>query len=113
MLDSADNSSSSALSRVKELQEEIARLSAQARDEALAQANAAVRTLKALGFSYQLIDGSGTADPRRRKQKALDCRVCGFATDPPHNARKHKFQGEAPQPFTEVELLEFGLRRNA
>lgn len=102
----------SALARVHELQQEIARLSAQARDEAIAQASQAVQILNALGLPYRLVDDTVRAPVRKRKQRSLDCHICGFTTDPPHNARKHKAQGDDARAFTDDELVTLGLRRS-
>jgi len=34
-----------------------------------------------------------------------------FATNPPHDSRKHRRQGEEKRPFTQEELEELGLER--
>lgn len=101
-----------ALSRFRQLQEELSQLSALAKEEALAQATQAIATLNALGLPYRLLDDSASRAPtKRRKSRSLDCRVCGFTTDPPHNARKHSAQGDDKQAFTDIELEELGLRK--
>lgn len=110
MLDTPPQSPS-AIAQVKNLQEELARLSTKAKDEALAQATQAVEILDALGLPYRLVDESAARHTKQRKKRTLDCKVCDYTTDPPHNARKHKGQGEDKQPFTEEELAELGLKR--
>ena len=111
MIDSAEQSQS-AIVQFKQLQQEIARLSTRARDEALAQATQAVETLNALGLPYRLLDDSVARAPtKKRRSKSADCRVCGFTTDPPHNARKHTDQNDDKRPFTDEELIQLGLRR--
>jgi hypothetical protein len=37
------------------------------------------------------------------------CPVCGFATTPSHDARKHRGQGNKKRPFTSKQLKEFGF----
>ncbi len=113
MLDTVSDKPVTAIARIKQMQEEIARLSAVAQAEALSQAEAAVVTLNALGLPYRLVEtsktNSGTGRKRRRKQ--ADCQVCGFATDPPHDARRHKAQDADRRPFNDEELTQLGLRR--
>ena len=110
MLDTDIEKPQSAIAQVKRLQEEIARLSTQARNEALAQASQAIETLNALGLPYRLHDDAARTPAKKRRSKSVDCRVCGFTTDPPHNARKHSSLGDEKRPFTDEELASLGLR---
>lgn len=113
MLEAQQATPRSGIAEIKHLQEEIARLTAQAKDEALEQARAAVETLNALGFDYRLIDAAKSGGMPVKKRKAANhaCTVCGFATDPHHDARKHKGQGSDQRPFTDDELTAFGLAK--
>lgn len=107
-----------ALQRIKRLDEQRAALLEEARNEALAKAEAAVAELNALGFSYGLVERRGAArqtPPGRKGTRQVDpnkpCPTCGFVTDPPHDARAHRSQGGNKKPFTAAELSEKGLRR--
>lgn len=113
MLDDPSNISASAVAKIKQLQEEIARLSLDAKDDALRRANEAIETLNALGFPYELMDDHVRrhGHAKRRTRKVGPCTVCGYATEPPHNARKHNGQGDDKQPFSAEELETHGLRR--
>ena len=108
----------SPLDRIKRLDEERAALAEAAKDEALARAREAVELLNALGLPYQLL----LAHPRRMKKagKREDgrtdptrqhCPICNFLTDPPHDGRKHRTQGDDKRPFTDAELRELNLLR--
>jgi hypothetical protein len=46
----------------------------------------------------------GEADAVRRRKVPKPCLICGFMTEPPHDARNHKSQGRDKRPFTEEEL---------
>jgi len=83
----------SAIERIKELDEERARLFEQAKEEALKKAAEAVADLKALGLNYQLTSGvkSGAAD-HPATGKDVPCPICKFHTAPPHDARTHRNQ---------------------
>lgn len=108
----------SALEQVQKLQQQMMELSDQAKEEALAQADAAIATLNALGFQYRLVNGSevtraktAKTTQKREKKEGAVCPTCDFATNPPHDSRKHKRQGEKKRPFTQEELEELGLER--
>ena len=113
MLDAPTDNPMTKIAQVKQLQEEIARLTVQAKDEALSQAHQAIDSLNALGFAYRLAeDGKAGGMPaKKRKASRVECNVCGFTTDPPHDARKHKLQGDDKQPFSDEELVQLGLCR--
>ena len=87
----------SAIERIKELDEERARLFEQAKEEALKKAAEAVADLKALGLDYQLTSGvtkpnkSGSAEHSATGQD-VPCPICKFRTAPPHDARTHRNQ---------------------
>lgn len=50
-----------------------------------------------------------TSRSSTRKQANKPCPVCGFATNPGHDARKHRAQGDKKRPFTSKQLKELGL----
>jgi hypothetical protein len=107
----------SAIQRIKELDDERAKIFDQAKEEALEKANEAVAQLNALGLHYKLVNGverSGT--PRTAKAatqgtvKEAPCKVCEFQTSPPHDARAHRSQ-KRKKPFTAAELSDKGLEK--
>lgn len=106
----------SALERYKQLEAERTKLRSEARREALAKAEEAVRELNELGFSYRLVDdaqatsGDG-ARKGTRTVKDAPCPICGFRTSPPHDARAHRFQGDQKRPFTDEDLAAKGLEK--
>ena len=107
---------SSAVKRIKQLDQERAALIADAKKEALARANQALGDLNALGFAYRLVaDGAPARQSRSRRGtrtlKDVPCPVCEFKTRPLHDARKHRAQGNRKRPFTPKELQEIGLQR--
>jgi transposase len=112
-----------AVSRLKELDAERAKLLDEALREALSRAEAAVADLNALGFEYALLSPAGvpgrgrpkgSAKKRTRRMKNAPCVICKFQTSPPHDARKHRFsQGKKKHPFTAKELADLGLKKIA
>jgi hypothetical protein len=76
------------ISRIRELDAERTKLLNDAKKEALSRAQQAVSELNALGFSYSLVAKKAAG------RKAVGgipsdnpCRICGFRTNPPHDAR--------------------------
>jgi hypothetical protein len=100
------------LQRLKELDKERAGLLDSARKDALSMATEAVAVLNSLGFNYQLVEG-GKKQSRKgtRQLKDAPCPVCKFKTTPPHDARKHRSQGNKKKPFGPQQLAEFGLSK--
>ena len=110
----------SPLERIKQLDEERARLLEQAKREAMEKATQAVADLNALGFNYRLTaveddistgrpsSGEGSRRGTRSVKPGTACPVCKFATEPPHDGRAHK---KHPEPFRDEELAERRLRR--
>ena len=105
----------SAIQRIKELDEERARIFEQAKEEALGKAKAAVAELNGLGLDYTLVGGESkkarapkAATPGKGVVKSAPCSICGFQTSPPHDARAHRGQSKK-KPFTTAELEEKGL----
>ncbi len=102
------------LDQLKALDEQRAQLISDAKEESLTKANAAIEELNSLGFSYRLVEGgTGRAGGRKgtRSVKDAACPVCNFKTDPPHDRRKHRAQGDDKVPFTNAELADLGLSR--
>jgi hypothetical protein len=112
----------SAVERLKALDEERSRLVDDAKSEAMERANEAISALNALGFSYRLTQ-SGDAGPGRRISSGQEsrkgtrqvnaerpCPICGFRTEPPHDARRHRGQ-DPKRPFTDEELKANNMRR--
>jgi len=95
---------------------------AEAKAEALDAAHKAVAALNDLGFSYRLIEGSGsvsggggrTTGEGRKGTRTVNaerpCPICGFKTNPPHDARAHRSQ-DPKKAFTAEELDAKGMRK--
>ena len=105
-------SEKSAIERIKELDEERARLFEQAKEEALKKATEAIAELNALGLDYRLTHGTGKAKSATAETsgtaKDAPCPICKFLTAPPHDARTHRNQ-KKKAPFSQAELKEKGL----
>jgi hypothetical protein len=103
------------LEQIKKLDEQRAQLLGNAKIEALASAEKAVADLNSLGFSYRLVEGDAAPAKKTKQTRQLDptkpCSVCKFATEPNHDARRHRSQGEKKKPFTEKELAELGYKK--
>ena len=102
------------LSRLRELDTERFQLLENAKREVLERAEAAISELRELGFEYQLVEGGGkTRKPKggSRSVSAAACPVCRFRTEPPHDARTHRSQGDNKRPFTAKQLSELGLEK--
>lgn len=105
----------SALDQIRKLDEERAKILAQAKKEALTAAEKAVEALNELGFEYQLVE-KGKSGGGRKGTRSVDenkpCPICKFRTTPEnHDARKHRAQGENKRPFTDQELAQMGLKK--
>jgi hypothetical protein len=107
----------SAIERIKELDEERARIFEHAKQEALQKANQAVADLNALGLDYELVsrDRKGgrrptSASTPRGTVKSAPCPICEFETSPPHDARSHRGQ-KTKKPFAAAELKEKGMEK--
>ncbi len=97
----------SILEKLKDLEAQAAQLREQAKSGALEKANQAVDELNALGFTYKLVEGVGTKSAVNHTPSDKPCSVCGWKTDPPHDARSHR--GKDKRPFTDAELKEKGF----
>jgi hypothetical protein len=119
---------STILEKLKKLEAEAKELRATAKKEALAAVKGAIAALNSLGYSYGLIehpiaakDGpfpmrgvkgkSKKSGIKRHRDPNKPCDVCGFATDPGHDARKHRGQGDNKKAFTAKELEGLGLTK--
>jgi hypothetical protein len=104
------------IGRIKELDAEKSKLIESAKSEALERAKQAVADLNALGFSYSLTQVSVGRKPAGRKglggiPTEKPCRICGFRTSPPHDARRHRFSKAKKRPFNAKELTDLGMRK--
>lgn len=104
------------LEQLKKLEEQRATLLEGAKKEALAKAEAAVADLNAIGFDYRLVEGDEEPEAKkkiitRHRDPNEPCSVCGYCTNPPHDARKHRSQGAAKKPFTDRQLAELSLTK--
>ena len=91
----------SALEQLLALENEKSKLVEAARLELVEKINLNLGLLKDLGFHYKLVENRNDQAP---------CRICGFRTNKPHNARAHRWQ-EPKTPFTQEELARRGLKR--
>jgi hypothetical protein len=101
----------SAIQRIKELDDERAKIFDQAKTEALEKAQQAVAQLNALGLSYKLTSVATKAKPAKRKEGATTeapCPICAFMTAPAHDGRSHRSQ-KKKAPFTAAELKDKGM----
>jgi hypothetical protein len=112
----------SVLDRIRIIEQQKAKV----KTETLRRVKQALKELNRLGFDYQVVrnghadgaaDGTGSErvvrKSQRRKSRTLKnepCKICGFRTVRPHDARSHRGQ-EKKVPFTRKELAERGLRR--
>jgi hypothetical protein len=112
------NMQKSVIEEVKELRTRIESMTAQAKAEALDQANKAIGFLRELGLDNDTIlkdlgfRGRAAAKESREGRPAKDepCPVCHFRTDPPHDGRSHRGQSKK-KPFTAEELEQKGLTK--
>ena len=100
----------SAIQRIKELDEERAKIFDQAKAEALEKAKEAVALLNALGLNYQLTSVATKAKPAKEKRATAEapCPICEFMTAPAHDGRSHRSQ-KKKAPFTAAELKDKGM----
>ena len=95
----------SIIDQIKEHKAKAQELSEQAKAIELEKANAAVTALNDLGFTYKLVEGTETKKSVNHAPSDKACSICGFKTNPPHDARSHR--GTDPKsPFTDAQLAE-------
>ena len=103
---------STALDQIRQLNQQIDKIKEQAKGEALAQAEEAIEILNSMGFQYELVEeGRAKKANGGRRSPSGACPVCKFATEPAHDARKHRSQGESKKPFAKDELEMMHLKR--
>jgi hypothetical protein len=81
--------------------------------ETLRKVKRALNELNKLGFDYRVVANGSFGEPVQRRSRTLKhapCKICGFRTSRPHDARAHRGQTKKT-PFTRKELAERGLRR--
>jgi hypothetical protein len=93
--------SKSALEKLLALESEKSKLMEAARIELVEKIELDLALLKNMGFQYKLVEGRNNHAP---------CRICGFRTDRPHNARTHRWQ-QPKAPFSQEELTKRGVKR--
>jgi hypothetical protein len=103
--------------QLKALDEQKSKLLHDAKTVALETINDAIKSLKSLGFNFNLFEGSNPEGQRRkvtsgikRTRKDAACPICGFKTAPPHDGRTHRSQSEK-NPFTASELKKLNLKK--
>jgi hypothetical protein len=100
----------SALQRLKELDNERQRIMEQATTEARRRVDEALDGLNALGKRFRLVEDNSGGRKGTRQVKDAPCKICGFRTVPPHDARRHRGQ-RTKKPFTNDELQSMGMRK--
>jgi hypothetical protein len=108
----------SVIEEVKELKARVESLTAQAKAEALDEANGAIGFLRELGIDDDTIlkelgfRGRAKIQESRKGRSPKDepCPMCNFRTDPPHNGRSHRGQTKK-RPFTAEQLEQKGLTK--
>jgi hypothetical protein len=84
---------------------------AKVKTETLRKVTQALNELNKLGFDYGVVvNGSERVRRSTRTLKDAPCRICGFRTVRPHDARAHRGQAKKA-PFTRKELAERAMRR--
>ena len=105
----------SPLQQLRQLDKQREKILEDAKQEALADVEEAIKALNALGFNYRLTQGPLRAarkatKKRTRTVKDAPCPICGFKTNPPHDGRAHRMQA-TKKPFTADELKERSLAK--
>jgi hypothetical protein len=86
---------------------------AKVKTETLRKVKQALSELNKLGFDYRVVVNGRVGERVRRSTRTLEsapCRICGFRTVRPHDARAHRGQAKKA-PFTRKELAERSMRR--
>lgn len=104
--------STSTMDQIKKLDEQRRKLLEDAKQEALEKAQRAVAELNSLGFSYALSSsGRRGAGKGSRQMSEGPCPICKFRTNPAHDGRRHRAQGERKRAFSAQELAEMGYSK--
>jgi hypothetical protein len=99
----------------------VEHLKAKVKTDTLRKVKRVLNELNKLGFDYRIVGDSsiigkgngrvnGSTKRASRTVKDAPCKICGFRTAKPHDARAHRGQSKK-SPFTRKELAERGLRR--
>jgi hypothetical protein len=100
-----------ALDQIKKLDDRRRKLLDEAKEEALKVVNEAINDLNALGFHYRLVDKASQRRAEGRKKTEGPCPICKIKTNPPHDGRRHRSQGNDKKPFNAQELAQFGFMK--
>jgi len=95
--------------QIKKLEEQKQTLVKAEKEKLVEQGRAIVGKLKELGFSYDfgpMEDGKGT----KKSRQPRICKVCGFATEPVHDERRHKKE-QKKGPFDNKDLERMGFKK--
>lgn len=110
-LDWVDSLSFEELAKIKEaVSDKMDSLRDSMRDKLKAEITS---QLGVYGFSFEDLgfDGRKMRKAGGRAKSSGPCPICDFATDPPHDGRKHRAQGNKKKAFTASELSELGLEK--
>ena len=83
---------------------------AKVKTETLRKVKQALSELNKLGFDYRVVVNGRVDERVRRITRSAPCKICGFSTMRPHDARAHRGQAKKA-PFTRKELAERSMRR--
>ncbi len=103
-----------ALDQIKKLDDQRNKLLDGARHEALARAQEAIDDLNTLGFNYVVVEEVTRSKGARksvREKKDAPCPICNFKTNPPHDGRRHRSQGNKKSAFSNQELAGMGYSK--
>ena len=100
----------SVIDQLKDLDAQREKLMQGAMAEAMAAMNAALAGVNSLGRLFRLVEDTGNGRKGTRQVRDVPCKICGYRTRPPHDARRHRAQ-KTKKPFTKAELNEMGLEK--
>ena len=96
--------------QLKDLDSQRQKLMEGAMAEAMATMKTALEAVNSLGRHFRLVEDTGSGKKGTRQVRDVPCKVCGFRTRPPHDARRHRAQ-KTKKPFTNGELQRMGLEK--
>jgi hypothetical protein len=99
------------LDQIRKLDDRRIKLLGEAKQEALQRVHEAISALNALGFNYRIVEKSSERRGGARQRSEGPCPICAFKTNPPHDGRKHRSQGDKKKPFSAQELAQLGLAK--
>jgi hypothetical protein len=101
-----------ALEQIKKLDDQKNKLRDQAKHEGLSRAMEAIEEVNALGYNYSISErASGGRRGGVRQKKDAPCPICKFKTNPAHDGRRHRSQGNKKTAFTNSELAALGYSK--